>query len=232
MDKPRVLALFKFGKKCHVESFVTGQLYMNTLRHFVELEGDEARTDKNEGTGYWRQNSIARRSIQVEGTFREIKGIAGPLRFRDPKELEVNVLCLYALRIWSNGAVIEARTSAFGESVAVVLQGDEFLRRVRAAAEAKGWAIRWNLVEYCDPASYHGEMGIFRKPLEFGYQSEFRIAIQPGAGTPLKLDVGPLDDICVVIPAIELNTRLTVGEDGSLRLNTLSASLAVREVQL
>ncbi len=217
MDRPRILLLLKFGQKHHVESFAAGKLHLNTLGYFVNLEGDAARTDRNEGTGYWAQPSMSQLSMQVDGVFQEIKSITGPIRFRYPSELDVNVLCLYALRSWNVGGEIEAQTSEFGGSVAVVLDGDEFISRVRLAAEASRQQIQWSIVEYCDSSKYHGEMGIFRKPSEFEYQSEFRIALRPGTGAPLQLNVGSLDELCEVIPADELSARLTLGEDGNLR---------------
>ena len=225
MNKLPLLSLFKFGEKCHIDEFAAGTLYLNTLDYFVKLEGDRVRRDTNEGTAYWMQPSVSKFSFQHEGSFREIKGIVGPIRYRDPRELDVNVLSLYALRSWDTGGLVEARTLEFGESVAVILQGDEFLRRVRRAAEAREHRIEWNLVEYCDAATYHGEMGLFRKPSEFEYQSEFRIAIRPGFGRPFELNVGSLNDICIVTPAHELSCRLAIGENSSLLFNTYGTGL-------
>jgi len=53
-------------------------------------------------------------------------------------------------------------------------------------------------------------VGIFRKDSRFAYQSEFRVALLPGAGIPYELKIGDLSDIVMVGPLCELNQRLRI----------------------
>jgi hypothetical protein len=65
------------------------------------------------------------------------------------------------------------------------------------------------LVEYFDEKEYSGKVGRFRKRSIFGYQNEFRIAVEPGSGEPMKLAVGSLLDITSeVLPLSEANRIL------------------------
>ena len=43
------MVLLKLGQREHMEQFRKGQLYMNTLKHFRDLESDPARADRYEG---------------------------------------------------------------------------------------------------------------------------------------------------------------------------------------
>jgi hypothetical protein len=66
------------------------------------------------------------------------------------------------------------------------------------------------MVEYVDDREYHGKMGIFKKSSYFAYQSEFRIALKPGTGSPYCLQVGDLADISCTGPLATLNECIRV----------------------
>lgn len=210
MQTDRVLGLFKFGQRQHVDQLVRGRLYMNTLAHFVSVETNFARRDPREGQSFWMQPDKVTLSIEVGGEFKPIPGIIGPIAYSHENELSANVFCLYALRASVAKRRIDPHNSEFGDTFAVFRDGDEFLRRVRDASKRTGLEVQWNVVEYVDEATYHGPMGIFRKSSEFSYQSEFRIAVRPGTGSPYLLEVGDLSDLVLTGPMTELNERLKV----------------------
>jgi hypothetical protein len=106
--------------------------------------------------------------------------------------------------------LVDPRNLAFGDTFAALRDGDEFLRRVHDAVKRAGYELQWNVVEYVDKSTYHGPMGIFRKSSEFSYQSEFRIAVLRGTGSPYTLHVGDLSDLVFAGPLAELNGRLKV----------------------
>jgi len=62
VESDRILALLKFGRREHIDDFVKGTLYMNTLQYSAETEAahsrDELRCDPFEGVG---------RLIQADG---------------------------------------------------------------------------------------------------------------------------------------------------------------------
>jgi hypothetical protein len=53
MAHDRVLGIFKFSQRQYIEQFVRGQLYMNTLAYFVNVENSPVRRDKREGQNFW-----------------------------------------------------------------------------------------------------------------------------------------------------------------------------------
>ena len=213
MIADRVLALFKFGQRKHIEQLVReGHLYMNPLSHFVSLETDTPRSDKHEGTLVSMQPEQAKLSMEIDGEFHEIPGICGPISYHNEDVLRVNVYCMYALRASRASKLIDPQNFTFGDTYAVFTDGDEFLRRVRQAAEAHGLRITWRPVQYVDRGTYHGAMGVFRKFSAFSYQSELRIAIFPGTGGPFSLKLGDLSDITLTGELASVNKRLRLSE--------------------
>jgi hypothetical protein len=206
-------ALLKFGKKQDIERFAQGVLYMNTLKRFVEMESesDPLRGDSREGVSLMLQADRTALSIAVDGQFVPIGGIIGPIYYRQPDLLNVNVFCMHALREpgGASGIFVDPINFAFGDTYAIVLDFDEFMRRL-AARVPTGHLLQSGLVEYVDEASYHGSAGVFKKLSSFSYQSEFRIALLPGTGAVLQLELGDLSDILILGPLPELNDRLSV----------------------
>jgi hypothetical protein len=207
MVADRILGTFKFGRQSYIESFAKGLLYMNTLEHYVSLEGDAARNDPHEGVAYMLQGRGALFQIQNDdGVYQTIATVAGPIRSISDRDRATNVFCMYALR--ASAPMVDSQNIGFGDAYAVVLHHDEFMRRVKVAVSKIGHQLAYELVEYVDEASYEGPMGVFKKISSFAHQSEFRIALLPGKGKPYTLDVGDLSDIVKVGPLQELNQRI------------------------
>jgi hypothetical protein len=125
---------------------------------------------------------------------------------------------MYALRENAPHQPIDRRNLNFGDAFAALINGDEFLGRVKAAARLNGISIKLGLVEYVDRATYNGPMGVFRKFSDFGYQSEFCIAISSEMNGPFSLRVGGLSDISVVGNLCDLSERIKIESNGTLHL--------------
>lgn len=205
MEDNRVLAIVRLSKREWIDDFVRGRLYMNTLEYIVNVERSAERHDKDEGHRFWFGDK-ATLQMEIDGEFKTIPGITS-MAFRDPDDLRANVFCMYAVRT-SNVGKLDARNLEFGDTFALLRDGDEFFRRVHIAAHKTGHQVKIGLMEYIDKRMYYGPMGIFRKTTEFSHQSEIRIALLPGTGSPYKLDVGDLTDIAVVGLSADLNQRL------------------------
>jgi hypothetical protein len=92
--------------------------------------------------------------MEIGEVFHDIPGISGPIRYsRDRMNFD------------------------FGDTHALLKDGDEFLRRVRNFPVPEGQRLSWQLVTYVDPTTHSGHMGVFTKYDSFQYQSEFRIAM-------------------------------------------------------
>lgn len=206
-----VLGLFKFGQESHIEEFCKlGRLFMQPLRKFRRLEADELRGDSNEGTHWTFPSEQVKLQMEVEGKFRDIPGISGPIRYSRDADQNVNVFCMYALRRENPQLLIDPRNFAFGDAYALLMDGDDFLRRVRKALLPQGQELRWQLVDYVDSRIHAGPMGIFSKFTHFQYQSEFRIALLPGMGEDFSLDIGDLSDIITTGKLSDINGHIKV----------------------
>ena len=209
----RINGLFKFLDRNHLDDFLGGSLYMNTLQYFEGREaaeasdsGDEVRGDSWEGVA--RVSQVASVQIKVDGVYVPIPGIDPQLPWRPNDGIPANIFCLYALaENWA--PPIHEENFKFGDTFACLMNPGEFFRRLKAAERSCGCGISCDLVTYFPP-TYEGEVGIFKKRSKFQYQSELRIALQPGPGKPHRLQIGDLSDIVVTGPLREINERLRI----------------------
>jgi hypothetical protein len=214
MSPDLVLALFKFGKRVHIDKFVSeGLLYMNTVEHFVRLEASVVRRDPHEGISYMHQPDGVKIGFKrkTEDNYTPIGPLAGPLRFRTRGSLTTNIYCLYGLRASDASALVDPRNFAFGDTFVLLKDGNEFLRRAKEAAQDLGHEMTCHMVEYVDQASYSGPMGYFRKYSEFAYQNEVRLALLPGTGAAYELRLGDLSDIVALTgPLADINSLIRI----------------------
>lgn len=212
MDNDPVLGFFKFGSRRHIEQFVQGTLYMNTLDYFAEMEEKDAgdpRCDSFEGVGRTIPANGAVLSVKIGQEFQPVAHLTGAIKWRPTEGVKANVFCMYALRPPNTPVFVDERNFRFGDTFAVLTDGEEFLRRVRTAADSGGHKLLYRLMEYFDEETYTGPVSIFKKRIAFRYQSEFRIALLPGIDEPYPFAVGDLSDIAKIGTLPELNGRLS-----------------------
>lgn len=219
MPEDRVMGIFKFGNIEHIEQFVhEGHLYMNTLKYFRELEsqGDALRADRHEGASHCEQIEAGSKfEVELEGKWIPIGGIqSGQIISFDNTKDTTKVYCMYALRESSYG-LVDPLNFQFGDSYAVLIQGDDFLDRVHTTAIRQKLDINWGLVNYVDRKTYTGPMGSYSKFSDFDYQSEFRITIESQSERPLSLYIGDISDISQIGPLPELNKRIRIKQKES-----------------
>jgi hypothetical protein len=212
-----VLALMKFGAAEHVSDLrVHGNLYMRTIASFRDLEADALRHDPHEGaTRCWQPSEVSVQMKQAD-EWVGIEGIAGPIVYTDGSTGSGNMFCMFALReshaeelfAGHSKQLVDVASLQFGDSALVLTDGDEFVRRVLAAAECEGLELHSGLVEYVNEDEYSGTLGPFRKFSRFAIQSEFRIVTRPEYRPVRMLTVGSLEDISVVWPLAELNGQI------------------------
>jgi hypothetical protein len=211
-----VLGLFKFGKRVHMEELVReGLLYMRPLEDFVCMEADEFRADRDEGLAHSFAATGAKLQMEHNGEWLHVGTIVGPIRSPDLDLRKANVFCMHAFRDVHVETMVDPRNLRSADTYVAFTDGDEFIRRVREEAKRQELDLDWRLVEYVDPNTYRGRMGIFRKYSPFSYQSEFRFAILPGTGKPYSLRVGDLSDITMMgdLPRLNERIRVKVPED-------------------
>ena len=230
-----------FGKETYADDFVRGQIFANRLSKFKQAEDSEdsdksGRMDRHESTTAWLQPGKC--SVKINGM--DISDdLAGPLQVQMDWLNHLNVFCVHAahsgdlnLASLSNDNVealrqeltIPPKCLDLGKYAVVVMNVPEFVKRMRDSARAKGYGIRYGLVQYYDPETFHGnfddEEAAFRKQNRYSFQREFRFAMNSGSlgEEPLVMDIGDISDITLQLKSSELNGEKWLG--GKIELQT------------
>ena len=221
-----------------------GTLHAKRLAHFKKREEAVAhgRLDPHEGTSSWMQPG----SVQLEiNDWNLTPDLAGPVQIQ-PCDLDhLNVFCVHAVHTDTTppkGTVasvddvrrrvlVPERCLELGEHAVVVRDVPEFMRRFGAAIARERYRAWAHLVRYYDPSTFHGDFdgidAVFRKRIEYGYQREYRFAIdtrRPDDEPPdldddapdledgvLNLDIGDIRDITLRLRSEELNGAQFLG---------------------
>ena len=226
-----------FGKTTYADDFVHGKIFANRLSWFKQVEdGDESgRMDRHEGTTIFLQPGKCRIKINDMDMSDDL---AGPVQGQMNWLNHLNILCLHAgggdldLASFSNDNIealrqqltIPQKCLDLGKYAVVVMKVPEFIRRMRDSALAKGYGIKYGLVKYYDPETFHGhfddEEAAFRKQNRYSFQREFRFAMNSGSlgEEPLVMDIGDISDITLQLESSELNGEKLIG--GKIELRT------------
>ena len=225
-----------FGKENHADDFVRGQIFANRLSEFKQAEdSDESgRMDRHEGTIAWLQPGTGRLTLNGMDMSDDL---AGPIQIQKNWLNHLNVFCVHAahsgdldLASLSNDNAEALRQEltipdeclSLGKYAVVVTNVPEFIKRMKDSARAKGYRIRWGLVKYYDPATFHGnfhdEEAAFWKQNHYNFQREFRFIMNSGSlgEEPLVMDIGDIRNITLQLESSELNGEKLLG--GKLEL--------------
>jgi len=226
-----------FTEERHANAFLDGDLFLNRLSHFRQLEQacDDGRADPTEAVSMWWQPHDIFMSLAVPGIGTvEIgpRDLAGPMSIARGHHDHLHVLCMYA--IYTSGFTskagelecdesqtpelmrqldIDSRCLKFG-SFAVIVNAAPFLNQVKHQFLAQGYRARGRLVEYYDDNSFHGEFPDnevpFMKQVRFKYQNEFRLAVTPRIAslTPITINIGSIRGLSAKLESSRLSTFL------------------------
>lgn len=205
--------LIKFGERQYMlDLFEKGIVYMNTVSYFKELEEDDLRRDPHEGIASLEQiisfKFKTESGVVIELTKAGDKPNLNSAQLRKEYPARGNLYCMYNISPeWVDKYDrFDPRCVDFGKSepfMVVIHKPAIFLKRVREALRLRGLSEQFGEVKYYDPMAYHGELDIFHKSNKFDYQCEFRIYVEEHDDGPLKLEIGPLDDIAYFLKADE-----------------------------
>lgn len=210
--------LFKILDKQYLDSFIAGNLYMNSLEYFRKLEGNEAQIDWGEGLcGTIHKNQLRQLGYHFPPDLHKLMGDMVPLR-NDYYGLN-NIFCLYRLSIDDSRKILwrpDEQIYKFNDTedrankiVARITNMEQFLQRLECAVHA---GLARNRIEYSiygnviysnawDHADGPGTRSAFHKDPSYAYQNEWRFCILRHTfdENAFQFSVGDLSDIIQVI---------------------------------
>jgi hypothetical protein len=119
-----------------------------------------------------------------------------------------------------NGSLkFSERFREFGTHVLRITNPSEFFRRFSQVIAAHPYLYGspffeggYGQVDYVDFTHYNGPIGLFRKPVEYAWQREYRLCLGAEAEAlndrgGLELNIGDLSDITQIIPVESFTTH-------------------------
>lgn len=206
------MPLIKFQDKDKIKSLQSGKIYAKTLEYYRKREeetGDCEVGDKYEGMVHINDATIYFPNM----------GEIVPIKDELLKTSESNdfLFCMFGinpdLKKFSFTDEQKEKMLSFGDTALVVLDSEEFIRRVNIAAKNAGYQAEFNSVNYYNPNIDGGNMlfslgaGMwniaFWKRDSYIYQQEVRFVFRPGAENVdhIELDIGDISDITAIISA-------------------------------
>lgn len=216
--------LFKVANLDRLHALQRGLLYMNSVDYFAKLEGEAGaalRRDELENV-YLKlspgiKDGVVRELVlQVEGHDEIVLNPETIMTLQLPRPETVMVYCLGSVsaghdgQIWGldNGMLqFSERFREFGTHVLRITNHAEFSRRLSQAIVTHPHLYNspffeggYGQVDYVDFSNYSGALGLFRKPIEYSWQREYRLCLgaEPealNARGALELNIGNLSDI-------------------------------------
>lgn len=212
--------LIKFGKQKNLLRLRDeGLLYMNNLPYFWKIEDDELRGDPFDCIA-----EVARGPrISFPSADGKEMSMGGnwTIRMHPPEPEKINIFCMYALRpLIDETFPLNEKNFQFGEHALVLMNRDEFMRRIELTLKSQKIEANANLVEYVDDG-YVGKIGSFIKLRRFSYQSEWRLVCYDGPGGPREIKLGSIRDISEIIRSDEVNKEIRVHFDQNSETATI-----------
>ncbi|MCC3152152.1 hypothetical protein Q3A66_08810 [Hymenobacter sp. BT770] len=193
-----LFALIKFGQKVHIQELLDkGVLYMNHVIEFVKIEDAALRGDVDEAL--ISIEDVFNMDVLLDGVV-IAKAAKGCIAVHNNYPVG-NIYSMYGLYKTEDLSQIsvDARCKKFGDSCLIIHNVGEFLKRVENAALVENKKVLYSPVTYEDKSSYRGKWSLFKKPVLYSYQSEFRLLVkQSDFIGPIILTLGPLNDIALM----------------------------------
>ncbi|USK32268.1 hypothetical protein LIT25_16890 [Bacillus sp. F19] len=193
--------LLKFGEKSHMEALLkTGNVFMQRLGHYKDLEEDELqkeikRADKFEGI--FERYKEGKITFRVEG--KEIKSSSKAINVRLNEIMDSFIYCMTWISIerindFKAGKIerlIPIELEKFGEYCTVITNPGAFVNKFTSTFDVKAL----DFVEYVDLENTEGRIGPFKKDLSFKEQLEFRFIVNNEEGNKILIkDIGSLEE--------------------------------------
>ena len=206
------IPLIKFQTEERIDSFQRGKIYANELSFFRRLEensGDSRVGDQYEAMlhvheGYMRN--------KVTGEITELRDTLIPTLHSNDYAFCM-FSCYHAHELFSFSDKQKEELLSMGDTALIILDNEEFRRRVESAAKAQGFEAHFGPVNYFDESEDNGNMIIsalqgvwnlaFWKRKDYAYQQEARFVFSPykDGVDHIELDIGDISDITLKVDA-------------------------------
>jgi hypothetical protein len=207
MDQPGTL--IKFGKLEHLQQLRDeGLLFLNNLPYFWNIEDEELRGDPFDcAVQIIRGPKVT--MVMPDGN--EVTVCRDyNLKIRPSEPEKINIFCMYALRPLIEGTFpVDKRNKRFGDHALILMNRDEFIKRLESSLKSQRIAGDGDLVEYVNE-DYNEKLGPFRKFNRFSYQYEWRLVCYDGPGKEREIRIGSIRDISVILPFDEVNKQIQI----------------------
>ncbi|GAB3289830.1 hypothetical protein [Hymenobacter tenuis] len=204
MDKIQVFSLIKIGDRRFMEDlYQNGTIYMNHISEFVRIEDDNVRGDKHEHLDEQQEINNIVISLRENNVLR---GDTGKLQVWNEEPVG-NIYSMYMLETVDHveDLIIDSKCKEFGDTAVIILKVDEFYNLIESAIEKEGFKVLSGPVTYVDTNTFFGKWSLFKKPLEYKYQSEFRFVVKKNGYGPFVIKIGSLKDIAVIIESEKID---------------------------
>jgi len=205
----------KFGQEEHIRDlYQNGTIFMNSIQYFRKLEDGELRGDRYEGINRIRNYPAG----QFEIPSLNFKGNYLSLQVREAYETVVgNIFSLYCISShgWENpnDFKIDEKIKKFGSHCLLIKDNAKFLSLIEEKLKELKVKFNHNFVTYYDKDKVDREITLFEKPLEFGYQKEFRLYAEQKLDKPFIFKIGSLEDIAEIYNSKDIVDSLELRVD-------------------
>lgn len=227
--------LMKFGSEKNLTKLRSGQLYMKNLKYYVDLE--KATDDEDVGDKYDGQMMLqdVKISMFTVDTHEFIAQLDAPAASMNLGYLECPVFCMFVFDYRNHvderleGDILTVkyqftqeqldRMPNFGDSVLIIKNGDEFVRRVKEGLLKAGYGFTrdhvqyygFNNIEHLKQVQKDNSRIAFWKREKYAYQQEYRFLVHDFVDNSLSVDIGDISDITDLLKTEELlNTYVEI----------------------
>lgn len=235
--EPKIFGYAKVGREEHLQLLRQGRLFCRRHSYYRTVEAGKAPApfqDVNDGIGaVLDAQQVVVQFTRSDGstvTIDAVSGLVGGVLVSF--DYENPIFCMHAIYAAEWGLPVGAEgTEAFqaalqipssmdnfGTHIWIITNGTEFFRRLHAACDARSLQIEHRLVRYIDDERVYGMLPESLQPYvklrSFEQERECRILLgaQEELPDPFVFDIGPLDDISVVVPLREFRAGWSLGK--------------------
>jgi len=217
-DEPWILV--KFGQEEHIRSFQNSLVYMNTIEYFKRVENQQQR-DIHEGTDVWLNPSTS--DLLVDGyKLTQEGGTLSVALSTSHCDIKVFCACLICKGdiVRDDFKILDDRVCDFGDTFIVIHRWREFTDRLRRSLERelaseRIGAYQFEKVQYVDIDTFDGNYGPLRKPQQYEYQQEWRLAVKANDEEAYKFHIPSISDISHIEKTKNFKNRIEKKDDGS-----------------